>query len=323
MTVPGHVLDFIRSHGKFLILGHKEPDGDCIASQLAFGRLIESLGKEYRLFSAGPFDRPEISMFEREFSPHPKEADLEGDPAVAILDCSTPERTGPPGRYVAGLHTLVIDHHASGEVFGDVRFIVPESPSTTLLVLSVQDALGARLSTELARLILFGLCTDTGFFRHLGPGAAETFRAVGRLVEAGTSTSEIFQMVYGKRDLRSRKLLAVTLGRTESRLDDRLLLTWQTLEDRRDGGGVYLRGEDELYRLLQTVKGNEVVVFIKQETEGRYSIGFRSNHGVDVGAIAAAFGGGGHKQAAGCDMTGSLESIKSRLIETLMPLLQK
>jgi phosphoesterase RecJ-like protein len=174
-------------------------------------------------------------------------------------------------------------------VFGDVRFIVPESPSTTLLVLAVSDAIGAALTADQARLILFGLCTDTGFFRHLGTGTAEIFRSVARVVEAGTSTSEIFQMVYGKRDLRSRKLLAVTLGRTESRLDDRLLLTWQTLEDRRDGGGgAYLRGEDELYRLLQTVKGNEVVVFIKQETEGRFSIGFRSNHAVDVGAVAAS-----------------------------------
>ncbi len=323
MTVPPEVLDFIRSRRRFLILGHKEPDGDCIASQIAFCRLLESLGKECRLFSAGPFDRPEIAAFGGYFSPDPSKTDLQGDPAVVILDCSTPDRTGSPGRMVEGLPTLVIDHHAAGEAFGDVRFIVPASPATTLLVLAVSDALGAPLPVEQARLILFGVCTDTGFFRHLGPGTAETFHAIARLVEAGTSTSEIFKMVYGKRDLRSRKLLAVMLGRTESLLEGRLLLTWQTLEDRRESEGVFLRGEDELYRLLQTVKDNEVVILIKEEAEGRYSIGLRSNHAVDVGAVAASFGGGGHRQAAGCDMTGTLESIRQKIIDALSPLLQK
>jgi phosphoesterase RecJ-like protein len=322
MQVPHDVIDFIASHSRFLILGHKEPDGDCIASQIAFGELLDSLGKQYRLFSVGPFDRPEISQFEGLFASEVRASDLEGNPAVVVLDCSTADRTGSVGARVQGLPTLVIDHHSSGEAFGSVRFVVISCPATTLLVLALSDAFGLTPSAEQARLILFGLCTDTGFFRHLGPGTGETFRTIARLVEAGTSTAEIFQMVYGKRDLHSRKLLALMLQRTESYWGDRLLLTWQTMDDRARMAG-YLRGEDELYRLLQTVKGNEVVVFIKEEFEGRFSVGFRSNRMVDVGAVAASFGGGGHRQAAGCDMTGSLEPIKKKVIEVLGPILRK
>jgi phosphoesterase RecJ-like protein len=316
------VMDFIRIHDRFLILGHKEPDGDCISSQIAFQHLLESLGKKGRLVNAGPFDRPEIRHYEKRFAGVVADADLEGSPAVAILDCSTAERTGSVGERVRGLPTLVLDHHSSGEEFGSARFVETKCPATTLLVLALSDAFGIVPTADQAKLILFGLCTDTGFFRHLGTGAAETFRTIARLVECGTSTSEIFQMVYGTRDLKSRKLLATMLERTEGHWDEKLLLTWQTIADR-GARGVYLRGEDDLYRLLQTVKGNEVVAFIKEEAEGRFSVGLRSNSGVDVGSIAESFGGGGHRQAAGCDMTGTLESIKKSLIEVFAPILRK
>lgn len=321
MQVPSEVADFIRSHSRFLILGHKEPDGDCIASQLSFAALLESLGKTCRLISAGPFDRPEITQYAPQFTSVVSDSDLEGKPALVVLDCSTADRTGVPGDRVEGLPSLVIDHHSSGEIYGTVRFVATSSPATTLLVLALFDEFGLKLTVEQARLILFGLCTDTGFFRHLGHGSGETFRSVARLVEAGTSTAEIFQTVYGKRDLSSRKLLAIMLQRTESHWDDRLLVTWQTMKDR-ESLGIRTRGEDDLYRLLQTVRGNQVVVFIKEESEGRFSVGFRSNNAVDVGAVAASYGGGGHRQAAGCDMTGTIDSIRALLIEIFTPVLR-
>ncbi len=315
MEAPPEAVQFIRKRRKFLVLGHKEPDGDCVASQLALCGLLSALGKECSRVSVGPFDRPEIASFEGMFANRVEARDLEGDPGVIIMDCSTADRTGSPGSRIAGLPCLVVDHHSSGEIFGDVRFVRTEAPSTTVLVLALFDAFGVAPTAEQARLILFGLCTDTGFFRHLGPGSADIFRMIARLVEAGTSTAEVFQMVFGKRDLSSRKLLAAMLQRTESHWGEKVLLTWQVRRDR-EGAGAYLRGEDELYRLLQTVKGNHVVIFIKEEDEGLFSIGFRSNHTLDVGAIAQRFGGGGHRQAAGCDMRGTLESVKRTMIET-------
>lgn len=321
MKPPAEIVPFISSHRRFFVLGHREPDGDCIASQLACGGLLEARGKTVSLHSVGPFDRPEIEAFAGEFSPSiPDEALAEGGAAVVILDCSTPDRTGALGARVAGYPTLVIDHHSSGESFGTVRFVAPSAPSTTMLVLSLFDSLEVAPTPDQARLLLFGLCTDTGFFRHLGPGAEETFGMVARLARLGTSTAEVFQMVYGRRNLDSRKLLARMLERTESHWDDRLLLSWQTIEDRRTIGR-FQRGEDDLYRLLQTVKGNQVVVFIKEEGPGEFSVGLRSTAAIDVGAIAGSFGGGGHRQAAGFDAAGPLERIRKSMLDTFAPLL--
>ncbi len=205
---------FIRTHSSFLVLGHKEPDGDCVASQLGMAALLRALGKEAALYSVGPFDRPEIEAWSAQFSASIPPADRSGR-AVVIVDCSTPDRTGRVGAEVEGLPTLVVDHHSAGEVFGDARMVDASAPSATILVLDLFEALGVTPDKETATLLLFGLCTDTGFFRHLGSGTGETFRTIARLVDCGTSTAEIFIMVYGTRDMRSRKLLATMLRALE------------------------------------------------------------------------------------------------------------
>ena len=220
---------------------------------------------------------------------------------------------------VTGMPALVIDHHSAGERFGDARMVEPSAPSTTMLVLELFEVMKLTPDPATARLILFGLCTDTGFFRHLGGGSADTYRAIARLVELGTSTADVYMLVYGRRELASRKLLGEMLLNAESYWDDRLIVTWQTIADR-ERLHASQRGEDDLYRLLQTVNGNVVVALIREEGEGSFSVGLRSSPDVDVGAVAASFGGGGHKQASGFDIKGSLDSVKMRVIAALAPL---
>ena len=318
MYDSSEAIRFIRSHESFVVLGHKEPDGDCVASQIACATLLRALGKDATLHSAGPFDRPEISPYENEFSPAVSK-ERRAEAAVVILDCSTPDRTGSLGEMVAGMPTLVIDHHSAGEQFGDARMVEPSAPSTTMLVMELYEAMGVTPDSDTARLILFGLCTDTGFFRHLGAGSADTYRAIARLVEWGTSTADVYMLVYGRRELASRKLLAEMMLNAESHWDDRLIVTWQMISDR-ERLRAHQRGEDDLYRLLQTVKGNLAVVLIREEGEGVFSVGLRSSADVDVGAVAAHFGGGGHRQASGFDITGSLDSVKKTVLAALAPL---
>jgi phosphoesterase RecJ-like protein len=286
-------LRFIQSHSSFIVIGHKEPDGDCVASQITAATLLRALGKEATLHSVGPFDRPEIAAFAEAFASAITDERRSGAAAL-IVDCSTPDRTGQLGARVAGLPCLVIDHHSSGSSFGDARLVDASAPAATMLILQLLEDTGIRPDPETARLLLFGLCTDTGFFRHLSQNSVDTFRAVSRLAECGTSTAEVYMMVYGRRELSSRKLLAEMLARTESH--------WG-------------------YRLLQTIMGNVVVALIKEEAEGVFSVGLRSTAALDVGVIAASFGGGGHRQASGFDINGTLDSVKRTVIDALSALL--
>ena len=319
MSMTSDAAGFLKAYDNFVILGHREPDGDCVASQITISTLTAALGKTASIHSVGPFDRPEIEEFAERFTSEIPQERLTGAAAI-VVDCSTPDRTGALGGRIEGLPALVIDHHSAGETFGTVRFVDSAVPSTTMLIFSLFEELDVPVDPVTARLLLFGLCTDTGFFRHLGANSPATFQALSRLSERGTSPAEVYMMIYGRRDLSGRKMLGEMLTRVESCWNDRLLITWQTLEDRRIHGARQ-RGEDDLYRLLQTVRGTMVVAFIKEEKAGLYSVGLRSNSSLDVGTIAAGFGGGGHRQAAGFDIPGTLESVRKTIIDTFAPLL--
>lgn len=311
------VRDFLTRYDRYLVLGHVEPDGDCVSSQLMMVRLLRRLGRDARAFSEGPFDRPEIAPFEPEFGRAIEDGDRVGRAAAVVVDCSTSDRLGGLYAAVRDLPLLVVDHHAAGRDFGDLRLVDSSAPSVTYLIQLLMEALDLPPDREEARLLLFGLCTDTGFFRHLGPGSGPVFQAVARLVDAGVSPNEIYRMIYGGRELEKYRLLGRELARTESHHGGRLLVTWETMAERAD---VSSRGADELYRLLQNVRGAQVIAFLREESPEECSVGLRSTGVLDVGAVAQNLGGGGHRAAAGFSLAGDLEAVKARVLEALNPL---
>ena len=180
--------------------------------------------------------------------------DRSGDAAAIVLDCSTADRTGEPGEGIEGLPTLVIDHHAAGDPFGDERLIVPTVPATALLVQGLIELLGGPPTREEADLLLFAICTDTGFFRHLRKDTGYVFRAVARLVDAGASTEAAYSSMFGARPFERRVMLGRMLARTERLYGGLLLYTAKYASDRAEIGEAG-RGDDDLYSLLQTVDG--------------------------------------------------------------------
>jgi bifunctional oligoribonuclease and PAP phosphatase NrnA len=314
---PAELLDFFERYATYYIVGHKEPDGDCVGSQLALASFLSRRGKKAVLLSAGPFSRTEIAAYESLFAPGLGEAAAE-HAAVAVLDCSSLKRAGDAAQGLASLPLAFIDHHASGEAEGDVRFVAPSAPAVTCLVQALIEAYGDKPTREEAELLLFGLCTDTGFFRHLDEHSAPAFAMTARLVEAGASPKRAFSMMNGGKPFASRKLMAELLTKAEALYDGRLILTWMGLEEQQRYGLVG-RDSDMLYQLLMTVEGVEAAVVIRQEKPGECTVGFRSREIVDVAAIAAQFGGGGHRLAAGLHIYGELEQVKAKVIEAFKP----
>jgi phosphoesterase RecJ-like protein len=321
IPVPPALLDFIHGGSKFLLTGHKDPDGDCVGSQLALGSVLRKMGKEVILCSADPFKRSEIMPYAGEFIATPGEKDREGG-RVIILDCDSPARTGDLEPFLKGLPIAVIDHHATGDHSAPLLYLNPEAPSTTVLVLELIEALGFRVTPEEAELLFFGLATDTGFFRHVNDRGAETFRYAARLVEAGVNPKKVFQAIHGGKSLNSRILIGRILSRVQPYYAGKLLLATETLEDR-TRYGLEGRDSDSLYQMLQSVAGMEVIVIIRQESPENCTIGFRSRNTVDVAAVAARFGGGGHKNAAGLSLAGTIEGIEPKILEAFSDIFKK
>jgi phosphoesterase RecJ-like protein len=316
--VPRELIEFIDHYGTFYVIGHKEPDGDCVGSQLALASFLRRMGKDVTACSAGPFTRTEIMPFEHRFASVVPAEKASERAAAFILDCSSIQRIGAVAESLPSVPLAFIDHHASGEASGEVVYIDEKAPSVTLLVLALIEAMGQAPTKEEAELLLFGLSTDSGFFRHLDEGSSETFLAAARLVAAGASPKRSFAMMNGGKTLISRKLMGEILTRTEPYYDGRLLVSFVTLEDQQRYG-LASRDSDMVYQLLFGVSGCEAAMVIRQESETDCTVGLRARDRVDVGSIAAGFGGGGHRLAAGLSIRGRIEEVREKLIAAFEP----
>ena len=323
-AVPKELLDFIKAGKKFLVAGHKEPDGDCVGSQLALCSVLKRLGKEAIPCSAGPFKRTEVRPYEELFTALPNEKDKAGA-WVIITDCSSLERCGDLESHLENLPTAYIDHHHRGEDEENdsgPHYIDPAAPSVTLMILNLIRALGMETSKEEAEFLLFGLCTDTGFFRHGDEDSALSFEAAARLTYAGASPKKIYMAIHGGKSLESRFLLGRILSRAESHFGGRLVLSTEEYEDTQIYGQEG-RDSDTLYQLLLSISGVEAIVVIRQEKPDNCSVSFRSLDEVNVAVVAQSLGGGGHKNAAGLGIAGTIGEVKTKILDQFQKIFSK
>jgi phosphoesterase RecJ-like protein len=317
VPVPVNFISFIKEGSKFLVAGHKEPDGDCVGSQLALVSALRRLGKEAIPCSAGPFKRTEVLAYARRFTALPAEKDRD-KARVIIVDCGSFDRTGDLEPLLRGLPRGIVDHHIVGTFPPDDKdnpvFLDPNAPSTTFMVLELIESLGLSLTREEADLLLFGLCTDTGFFRHLDERGSEAFSRAAQLVRAGGNPKQIFNAINGGKSFNSRILLGIQLSRAEEYFGGKLIYTCEEYEETRRFG-LEGRDSDSLYQHLLSVEGTEAAAVIRQESPEKCTVGLRSRDRVNVALIAADFGGGGHKNAAGFSREGALiAELKPKLI---------
>ncbi len=312
--------DFVRSYDSFIVAGHKEPDGDCIASSLGIAAILQKMGKPYQLVSAGPFKRTEIKPYERLFARQATLPQTGRSIGLIIVDCGEFRRIGEvfsPDTLitdVSGIPTFFVDHHKTSSPESDTCIIEPESPATSYLVQQLHERLVGPLDKETAAILFFGLSTDTGYFRFLEENSSDIFMAAARLVDAGTSPRSIHDQMTSGKPFSTRKLLGTALERATQYFDGRLIITYETMEDTRRYGAEG-RDSDSLYQLLLSCTEVEAVVFLRQETEHNCTMGLRSRDELDVSAIAATFGGGGHKNAAGGSTPGTIEELTPRILK--------
>jgi len=320
MSSIAELVEFINAGSKFIIAGHKEPDGDCVGSQLALRSALLRLGKEAIVCSAGPYKRTELRNYIEQFESIPQEPDgTESGTKAIIVDCSGKERTGELHEILDKYPCAIIDHHAAASHPPSTPqtpvYVDAAAPSCTLLIYRLMTALGLQLTEEEATLLLFGLCTDTGFFRHMTEKNAEAFDATAEMIRRGASPKNVFGIINGGKSLNSRILVGNILSRTKAYFDGRLLISSETLEES-NIFGFESRDSDSLNQMLLSIKDVEAVVVIRQESVENCTVSLRSIDNINVAKIAASFNGGGHKNAAGLTMKGDISFVKQKMIES-------
>lgn len=308
---------FIENHNFFFVIGHKEPDGDCITSCLGIAAILEKFGKPYQLLSAGPFKRNEVTRWQEKFSDTMEFQDENErkSSGLIIVDCSELIRLGDIDGDLKGMDTFVIDHHkTSGLAEGMKGYVDSEAPACAFLIQLFYEKLIGSVPSELAEILFFGLCTDTGFFRFLTESSAEVFAAASRLVKNGANPRTTYRDINSGKPYSTRKLLGILLGRAERYLDGKLVVTYETMDDTKKWG-MEGRDSDSLYQLMLSAKGVEAVVFLRQDTLTTCTGGFRSQDKIDVSVVASKFGGGGHKNASGMSCNGRVETLIPQIVK--------
>jgi phosphoesterase RecJ-like protein len=319
---PEDLISLIIRSKTIGIISHLEPDADCIGSSLALGSFLERINKKVWHFNSGPFDRPEIRSYASHFiTPEQLPISSHTPDLFIVVDCSTIERIHPFEPMVHTTPVIVIDHHTSGKPFGSISWINPSSPSTTLLIQQLIEAMGSTPTLQEAELIFLGFATDTGYFRHLDESSSLAFEQISRIVKKGVSPKAMYYQVTGGKQLAARKHLAMLILASEELFQGKVILACETKE-MTDRYGRTNRDSDGYYQQMLGVEGVEILVVLREDGDGSITGGLRSLHTWDMGKMASEFYGGGHERAAGFKIPGQMYEIKEKILGYLSELLE-
>jgi bifunctional oligoribonuclease and PAP phosphatase NrnA len=306
------VVEALRSHDRFILTTHENPDGDALGSLLAATLALRQLGKDAYMYLAGPAPLPgEYAFMPLDELKRTVPEETEERVLVAV-DCANESRLGPdPEILYQSAFTIDIDHHHDNTRFGDVNLIVPDASSTAEVLRDVFTELGVRLTPEIAEPLYIALVTDTGRFQYANT-TPKALRLAAELVEAGANVHRVFQGVYENVQFAKLKLLARALERAQVYEGGALVVSYLLRGDFTEVGAAEPYSEG-IIDYLRAVEGAIVSVLIREppRSDGptrRVSLRSSTDE-VDVSAIARKSGGGGHRQAAGFSSERSIEEI--------------
>jgi phosphoesterase RecJ-like protein len=306
------IVETIRSRARFVLSSHARPDGDSIGSQLAMAFALREFGKEAVVVNSDPAPGP-LQQF-------PGVGDIviarrveRAADAAIIMECGDLARTG-----VEGLDRFLlinIDHHPGNTAYGAINWFDPDAAACGEMVYDIVRALGVPLTVDIATHIYLAILTDTGSF-HYSNISPRTFDICRETLDAGVDPVRVARNVYDSNNMGRLKLFGAVLSAMQIDRTGRIAIVYLDHEMARAAGGTY-EDTEGLINLPLTVKEIQAVVFFKQIEGDNYRVSMRSKADVDVSAVAKEFGGGGHKNAAGCTVTSPIDALQKLFIEKL------
>ncbi len=304
------ILRVLREGERFVVCSHSRPDGDAVGSMLAFGMLLEQLGKRADLVTADRIPAvyrglPQAERIQTVLGVHGHYD------AAILLECDGLERTRLHG--LDAYFLVNIDHHISGQAYAHVNWIEHGAASTGELVHRLARAAGAQVTPEMATCLYTTVLTDTGAFCY-GALGASTFELARELVAAGADPIAIAQDIYFSTPASKVMLLGAALNNLAR--EGRLAWLWVTQQDMARTNAAEEDCEG-IVNVALGIAGVEAAVFLRELPEGQIRLSLRSKGEVSVAAIAEKLGGGGHENAAGCTLDGPLERAQEQILAEL------
>ncbi len=299
----------IDQAGKIVILGHVNPDGDCVGSCLAVYNYIKEWDST-KAVTVRLERAPSKFSYLSGFDAIETEAGEETYDLCICLDSSDEERLGDfKSCFDRSAKTICIDHHITNRGYAKENVIDGHASSACEVVYGQLDE--SRISKRVAECIYTGIIHDTGVFKYSNT-SRKTMEIAGKMMEKGIDFGTIIDGSFYKKTYMQSQILGRALLESITFLDGRCIFSVVRKKDM-DFYGVDKSDLDGIVDQLRVIDGIECAIFLYETGIHQFKVSLRSNSIVDVSRIAAYFGGGGHVRAAGCTMSGSVHDVVNNL----------
>ena len=304
----------IQAAQRVLVTSHIRPDGDAIGSSLALALALVDLGKlvQVVLSDGIPANFKQLPGADLVRTKAGGEFDL-----IVSVDCSDLKRIGAA---LDGYHApdIIIDHHVTTEAFGNLNLVESEAVATASVLTRHMQEWGLAITAPIAANLITGLITDTLGFRTSNT-SPECLRQAADLLELGVDMSTLYYRSLVRRTFVEAKYWGAGLASLER--SDGIIWATMTVADRKAAG--YIGNDDsDLINIVSSIDDAEVAIMFVEQNAEKTKISWRAlKPDVDVSQIASQFNGGGHKAAAGAELSGTLAGIQERVLEATRKLI--
>jgi phosphoesterase RecJ-like protein len=308
------ILREIEANTSFLVTTHEGPDGDAVGSTMALTSFLRALGKDVTLYYCDQIPDTYRFLPLTDMLVHAI-PDRTYD-VCFVLDAGELKRAGEEIAAFRGFGKIInIDHHPYSEDFGDLNYVDPSASATGALIYRIMKTAGYAIDYDTALCLYVAIVTDTGSFRYSNADP-EAFQVSGELVAIGINPWSVAEKLYESQPLKRLELLALALSTLTVSKTGEFASISVTL-DMYQKTGASSELTDGFVNYPRSIHGVEVSVFFREIKTGAYKVSFRSKGKVNVSSLAMAFGGGGHHNAAGCTLLGSLDEVRETVFSYL------
>ncbi len=299
-----------------LIVPHLNPDGDAIGSALAVYHAANNLGKRAKVVchDLPPKNLRFLPAYDAIEQPDGRVQNFD---LAVIVDVSGVARVGSVRPLVdAARATVVIDHHELNEERFDAHeIIVPDYAACALLVYDLFQSCAIPITKEIGQCVLTGIVTDTGNFRFPNTDAA-SLKTTADLIQMGCDLQLVTQEVFEKKPLAALKMLALALSRIQLFAEGAVVVSHLDHNDFSSTGALDEETESVVNEIGR-VDTAKLFALFREPKPGKTRVSIRSRGTIDVSVICRKFGGGGHRNAAGCTFDSSVQEAVAKVVPAL------
>ncbi len=303
----GALCDFLKTHDRYLILTHSAPDGDTLGSAFALRAVLAAIGKQS--YVVCPDGVPEKFRF---FAKEDAKPDFEPETILSV-DIADEQLLGKVKDTYAGRIEVAIDHHVSNTHFAKNLYLDASASATCECIYDILTALGLPLEREICEALYTGISTDTGCFKYSNT-TPKTHRIAAELMLRGIDYAEINRIMFDTKTRARIELERAALDAAEFHFGGKCLILPVTLK-MRQATGCTAEDVEGISVISRSIEGVKAGVTIKQMDEDLFKISLRTYEPLDASAICQKMGGGGHRAAAGCTLSGTLSEVKETILQ--------